>query len=357
MKTIARLIAASAAVACLLSSVHGAELTSQTHEQLKQWLRQFPDADANSDGVLTQSEAQAYRAKIRQARQGQVAGKVKPDHADVKYGPHERNVVDLWLAKDAGPRPLVIFIHGGGWVGGDKAQVPPADIAKLLNAGISVASINYRFSTMAPFPAPIRDGGLAVQFLRHNASQYNLDPARVACYGGSAGAVTSLWLAFHEDLADPKASDPVLRQSTRLTCAGSIAGPTTIDKKTMDDWFGMKVVTHPAILPFYGVKTEAELYSEKVQKVAAEASPIEHATKDDPPVYLAFPQDLMPLPPKHSPGEMVHHPLFGVKLKEKLDSLGVECIFEARNRPQDKYEGGLIGFLIAKLTRNPPTRS
>ena len=322
-----------------------AEPTSQTNPRLKRALEQFPEADANRDGVLTQSEAQAY-----------LASAPAPDHANLRYGPHERNVLDLWLAKGdsaAGPRPLVVYIHGGGWVGGDKSPpLPPGAVKRFLDAGIHFASINYRYSTTAPFPAPVRDGGLAIQYLRHHAGRYNIDPSRVAAYGGSAGAVTSLWLAFRDDMADPAAADPVLRESTRLTCAGSIVGPTTLDKKTMDEWFGMKVVVHPAMYPFFGLSPgNAEaLYSDEVRTVAAEASPIHHLSKDDPPVFLDFPQDLEPLTAKHTAGEMVHHPLFGVKLKEAADQIGVEAIFQARNRPQDKYKD-LVEFVIQKLNR------
>jgi acetyl esterase len=332
-----------------LAASHAAERSSENDSQLRTLLLRYPAADTNRDGILTVQEAQAHRQKLREARE--LTRTAEPDHADVAYGPHERNVLDLWLAKGPGPRPLVIYIHGGGWVGGDKVMIPEGHVERLLAAGIHFASINYRFSTHQPFPAPMRDGGLAVQFLRHHATRYNIDPERIACYGGSAGAVTSLWLAFHEDFADPKATDPVLRQSTRLTCAGSIVGPTTMDKKTMDEWFGMKVVVHPAMYPFFGLSKgdDAALYSERIRRIAAQASPMDHLTKDDPPVFLDFPQDLTPLPPKHTPGEMVHHPLFGVKLKDAADRIGVEAVFQAKNRPQTQY-ADLVDFLIRKLS-------
>ncbi len=198
----------------------------------------------------------------------------------------------------------------------------------------------------------MRDDGLAIQFLRYHAREYSIDPARVAAFGSSAGAVTSLWLAFHDDFANPEASDPILRQSTRLTCAGSIVGLTTVDKKTMDEWFDMKVVTHQVFYPFYNVKTEEELYSEPVRKIAAEASPINHLTKDDPPVFLAYPQDNTPLPVKHTANEIVHHPMFGVKLKEAMDQVGVECNFQARNMPQKRYRD-MVDFLTRKLNIRP----
>ena len=94
----------------------------------------------------------------------------------------------------------------------------PILLKDCLDSGISVAAINYRYSTQAIAPAPFQDGARAVQFLRSKAKDWNLDPQRFAATGGSAGAGISLWLGFHNDLADPKSEDPVLRQSTRLAC-------------------------------------------------------------------------------------------------------------------------------------------
>jgi acetyl esterase len=74
----------------------------------------------------------------------------KPTQANFKYGPHERNVFDFWQAKSDQPTPLVIFIHGGGFVGGDKNNLNSRSLQQLLDAGISVAAINYRFVQHAP---------------------------------------------------------------------------------------------------------------------------------------------------------------------------------------------------------------
>jgi acetyl esterase/lipase len=142
----------------------------------------------------------------------------KPTHADVRYGPHARNVLDLYLPASDRPTPLVLYIHGGGFQGGDKRSLSPADAKAYLDAGFAVAALNYRLTDTAPMPAAYRDCARGLQFLRHHARKWNLDPARVASTGGSAGAGTSLWLAFHDDLADPASDDAVARQSTCLRC-------------------------------------------------------------------------------------------------------------------------------------------
>src|SRR5919109_583833 len=81
------------------------------------------------------------------------AAKPAPDLANVKYGPHERNVLDLWKAKSDKPTPLVVFIHGGGFRGGSKEMINPALIEALRAKGISIMAINYRLSPEVTFPA------------------------------------------------------------------------------------------------------------------------------------------------------------------------------------------------------------
>ena len=141
--------------------------------------------------------------------------KPAPDVLNIRYGPHDRNVLDLWKARAKSglnrPAPLVVFFHGGGFQGGDKSSIPALLVVRCLEAGISVASANYRLSPKAPFPAPMLDGGRAIQFVRLNAAELGIDPDRIAASGSSAGAGIALWVGFHDDLADPASKDPVAR--------------------------------------------------------------------------------------------------------------------------------------------------
>ncbi len=137
------------------------------------------------------------------------------DMAHVVYGSDKKfNVFDLWKARSDKPTPLVVFIHGGGFGGGNKEQVlTQFPLDEILKAGVSCASIDYRRLQSNPgprqiiYPTLFLDCARAVQFLRHNAKEWNLDPTRFACSGGSAGAGMSLWIGFHKDLADPRSDD------------------------------------------------------------------------------------------------------------------------------------------------------
>ena len=257
-----------------------------------------------------------------------------PDLANVSYGPYERNVVDLWKARSERPTPLVVFIHGGGFRAGDKSNLSPILLDLCFDAGISVAAINYRLTQTAPYPAPMHDGARAIQFLRSRAREWNLDPKRIAATGGSAGAGISLWVGFHDDIADPKSDGPVKRQSTRLTAMGVFGAQTTYDPRAIAKLIGEAAARHPALEPFYGLHG-AELQTERAYQLFADASPITHLSKGDPPAFLYYAEPNQPLPSDAKPGQGIHHPRFGPFLKERMDKLGIECLLHHK----DEYTG------------------
>ncbi|NQT84655.1 alpha/beta hydrolase fold domain-containing protein, partial [bacterium] len=299
-------------------------------------LRQLFDlVDANKDGVITLQENIAFRAaRVRRQRRDRPTIPT-PDFANVKYGTHERNVFDLWLAKSDSPTPLVIYYHGGGFRGGDKRSVNTTLLKKLVESGVSVAAVNYRLSGVAPFPAQMHDCARALQFIRHHAAKYNLDPKRVGATGGSAGAGISMWLAFHNNLADLSSSDPVARESTRLTAAVVYAAQSSYDPRFIKKLFNTNQV-ESALIPFFGMAEPSDVNNAKFHPLFEEASPINHATSDDAPVMLFYPQANTPLPPNSDGRQHIHHPKFGFALKEKLDKLGVECVLKLR----EQYPGG-----------------
>lgn len=298
--------------------------------QLQKLLKQYLDADANKDGVLTREEAREYRQTIQAENAKKAAAAIKPTEADVKYGPAERNVLDFYQAKSERPTPLVIYIHGGGFVGGNK-NVAPAVLKTYLDAGISLAAIHYRFvdGKNVIFPAPQHDGALALQFLRSKSREWNIDAKRVACFGGSAGAGISMWIGFHEDLADPQNADPIRRESTRIQAIGTFGGQGTYDPIQIKELIGGRAWEHPSIFKVYGVTTAEEALhpTPKKQKLYDESSAVTHLTKDDPPLYMVYSEADGPLPPDAKPGQGIHHPNFGRQLKQKMDDLKIENVY------------------------------
>jgi acetyl esterase/lipase len=291
----------------------------------------------------------AQNARQNQNRQRQ-PDRLKPTHADVRYGEHERNVLDLYLARSDKPTPLVLYIHGGGFRGGDKGTLDPREGQSFLDAGYSIAAINYRLTNTAPAPAAYLDCGRALQFLRHHAPKWNLDPKRVASTGGSAGAGTSLWLALHDDLADPDSSDPIARQSTRLTCAAVLNGQSSYDPR-----FAEKIgiprpnfERHEFFLPFYDI-TKTQIDSPLAYQRYEMAAPITYLTKDDPPVLMQYRFANETVTPQTPLGLIVHHPKFGIALKQQMDKLGIECIVQYKGADGSLVRHGEPGPLVTPV--------
>ena len=274
--------------------------------------------------------------------------------AKVSYGPHERNVLDFFQAKSDKPTPVVFNIHGGGWTGGDKARV--GGIEKYLAAGISVVSINYRYTTQAqdvkpPVKAPLHDAARALQFVRSKAKEWNIDKKRIGATGGSAGACSSLWLAFHDDLADAKNSDPIAHESTRLWCAAVVGAQTTLDPKQMKEWtpnsrygghaFGFKGDPAAKLSQF----DEFLAKRDTILPWIAEYSPYALVSKDDPAIYLTF-----SAPPAlgQEQKDPTHTANFGVKLQEHCKEIGVACELVYPGAPDVKHATAQ-DFLIEKL--------
>ena len=275
---------------------------------------QAQDASQSSKANRTK-EAPAYDESVP-----------KPTLAGIRYGKHERHVLDFWKAPSDKPTPLVFVVHGGGWIGGSKERIDRfADTATLMQEGISVVAINYRLMAHSegvepPVKAPLHDAARALQFVRTKAEEWNIDNARIGAAGGSAGACSSLWLLYHNDLADPENADPVSRESTRLFCAAVKAPQTTLDPQQMKEWTPNSRYGGHA----FGKKKFAEFLAERKEILPwiAEYSPYALVSSDDPPAALFY---------RSAPAigkdqkDPTHTSNFGVKLREHCEELGVKC--------------------------------
>ncbi len=281
-----------------------------------------------------------------------------PTYYDVAYGPHPKQILHFWKAESVSPTPVLLFVHGGGWNAGGRLNGLSAMLPAMLREGISVASVEYRFIAEAtadgvvpPVQGPLHDAARALQLVRSKAAEWNVDKERIAASGGSAGACTSLWLAFHPDLADPKSDDVVARESTRLLCAAVTGAQTTLDPQQMKEWtpnssygghaFGFKGDATKKLTTF------AEFLSkrETILPWIAEYSPYALVTSDDPPVYLFY-----SAPPGlgKEQKDPTHTSNFGVKLQERCKEAGVECELFYPSVADAKHES-VQDYLIATL--------
>ena len=249
-----------------------------------------------------------------------------PTHADIPYEEYGRTKIDFWKAEGKGARPIMVFIHGGGWSGGDKDKISTSEIEKCLSHGISVASVGYRLLGTAILPTPVHDAARAIQFIRSKAKEWNIDKNRVMLTGSSAGGCTSVWLACHDDLANPDSEDPVERESTRVQGIFVRGAQTAIDPKLIEPWIG-KNVFHSMTYKSVGAETieDALKNYSRYEPLYKEFSGYYHLTKDDPPIYINYRSDLS-VPAKNI-GHGIHHGMFGIKLKEKSDQVGHGKVF------------------------------
>jgi acetyl esterase/lipase len=199
--------------------------------------------------------------------------KVLKDLPYVENG-HEQNRLDLYLpVKAEGRLPLVGWIHGGGWKGGSKENCPALS---LTTKGYAVASINYRLSQHAVFPAQIEDCKAAVRWLRANAAKYGFDPNHIGVWGGSAGGHLVALLGTTGGVKDLEGQGGNLDQSSRVQCVVDWFGPT--DFAGWDPDFNKAV--YAMITQLLGGPAREN------QEKARKASPVTYVSKDSAPLLI-----------------------------------------------------------------------
>jgi acetyl esterase/lipase len=216
-------------------------------------------------------------------------------------------LLDLYRPEGKEPRPLVIFVHGGSWTTGSKREAAhfadfPAVLATLAERGFAVASVDYRLSGEAPFPAALQDVKAAIRFLRANASKYGIDPDRVAVWGASAGAHVAAMSAFTgEDMEfDPPGMENA-GESDRVQAFVGWYGPYEMEAMFKQATAAPTQPSEPAAidtagpLRFFGCTTAG-----CPPGVIARASPINYVNKNDPPTLLIHGSADATVPPAHS---------------------------------------------------------
>lgn len=246
------------------------------------------------------------------------AKKIEATYTNVAYGKHSSQTMNIWLADSDQATPVLFMIHGGGWYSGKKDTSLSSDY--WLKKGVSVVSIDYRLSGEAILPAPAFDAARALQFIRYHAKKWNFDKEKIAVTGGSAGGCSSLWLAFHDDLADPNSSDPIARESSKPLCAYAHNGQSSIEPQWVLNNVGKAAAYHGMLSRSVGANGPKDLFANpaKYKGLYKQFSPRLHMDKNDPPVAL---QLSFPLSDKG-----IHSPWFGIKLKEEADQIGADLV-------------------------------
>ena len=207
----------------------------------------------------------------------------------VAYGPLPEQVLDLHLPAGTGPFPVMIWVHGGGWVMGDRLGVPQFILRQVSRAGIAVVSIDYRLVTTATdgsfvnsFPAADNDVDRAVRFVKANAATWHLDPARVLLGGSSAGGqLAALAAVAPGAFVDPTLLSDLAAVSPRVSGVLDFVGIS--DFSTFGDAGGWA----PEIMTKYLDCPLLQFEQCDPAKVAA-ASVVQQLDASDPPAFLAY---------------------------------------------------------------------
>ena len=204
------------------------------------------------------------------AASGETLGTLKKDVPYVENG-HTRQKLDLRLPADPKGAPVVLWIHGGGWIGGGKENPP---IAALTAQGYVVASMNYRYSTQAPFPAQLEDARAAVQWLRSHQTDFGYDGKRIAAWGHSAGGTMVSLLGSRQD------------KGTEIQAVVNFSGPTDfglIIKDAIDGGYADRLDTPISVVALLlGGPVKQKL------PLGLEASPVTHVTARSAPTLLVY---------------------------------------------------------------------
>jgi len=265
---------------------------------------------------------------------------------DINYDNIDLNkqVFHLFLPDTTGNFPLVVFIHGGGYIGGTPdivtTPVRRLDIKYFLENGIAFASVGYRLiNNTGPDTEGVikclNDAKRALQFIRYNASDLYIDPTKIALQGRSAGASSSYWLGTLPDMADPNATDPILQESTRVCAVDLYGSQATLDMykwetQVFDNFDGNGTnYTLDEMENLMGFERTSNFYGgfNSISQILVDPALIQyrqdvdqlfHLSNDDPPMYISS-QSLA----VHPSQDLVHHSFHGREIHNTALAVGV----------------------------------
>lgn len=315
-----------------------------TRDELPEAVRgNFDRVDLDHDGLISLEEHQKFRDRLdaAPAKKGDGADRVPRLSESVKLirgldyvgEGNPRQSLDLLLPTGPGeaekPLPLVVFIHGGAWRGGSK-EGGLGRLAPLVETGrYAAASINYRLTGEASWPAQIHDCKAAIRWLRGHAGEYGLDPERIGVIGSSAGGHLVAMLGTSGGVAEIEGKlGSHLEESSAVSCVVDEFGPSEL----------LMMGKFPSTMDHDGPGSPESLLvggplQERVE-VAKAASPISYVTADDPPFLIIHGSKDMTVPFDQSE-----------RLHEALEKAGVSSLFIPVN------EGGHGGFRSPELER------
>ena len=274
-----------------------------------------------------------------------------PTAADVSYGPHPHQLVDIYVPPN-GPEPCPVLVWYGGVF---KESKHPVDLGKFFPAHIAVVAVETRsladgMQEKEPVPVSyvMNDACRALQFIRLHAAKWNLDPKRIAVGGGSQGTLPALYLGCSGDHANPASSDPVERMSTKVVCVAAFRSQPSIDPQRMQEWVPGVAWGAPAL----GCSFEESLKRrDELLPIIKKWSPNWLLNKDAAPIYFENEWGLtQPDDPKVTEGNYkVHSPAWGMGFHKLAESVGATVYNKFPGHPTENYQD-IWDFIVKNLT-------
>ncbi|MCX7876513.1 MAG: alpha/beta hydrolase fold domain-containing protein [Melioribacteraceae bacterium] len=279
----------------------------------------------------------------------------QPTYSNIDYGGsgNQRQMLDIYIPTNSkGPFPVVVWIHGGGWLGGSKSNV---NGLFLLNHGIALISINYRLSTEAIFPAQIYDCKGAIRWIKANSTKYNFNPNKIGVFGSSAGGHLAALLGSAGDVKNLE---------------GNVGGNLSYSSRVQAvcDWFGptnfLTIVNYPSVID-HGSPFSPEglliggAIRDNIEK-AKEVSPITYVSKDDPPILIMHGTVDMTVPfhqsvELDSAYKMINHDVLFIPQQDAGHGGGAFNSDSTRNRVINFFKRTLLNNTSIKSSNELPT--
>ena len=275
---------------------------------------------------------------------------------NLEYGDGKRNKLDLLIPKSKTKTPLVIFLHGGGYKGGNKESSYKknniARVKRILGNKIAFASINYSYlNNNDGLLSSLNDAKLALQFLKYNHSNYNLNRDKVIIWGVSSGANSVLWLGLSDDMAENDSENRVLRESTRVRGIIAINGAHSFNSENWkkminmpDNMFDLMI---KRFLKYPGIDVDKWLVNYKLEKYQQSIDYFNFMDSSDPALFIGNYGDIAP----KTISSFNHHPLHAKYLKQRADSLSiVNYVFAPELGIKSKEVNDIVNFILNQVS-------
>ena len=292
-------------------------------------------------------------------------------YENIAYGEHELQRFDIFLPDSDQPTPLIIFIHGGGFSGGDKTAVYSEsrrqEILETLSHGVAYATVNYRLLDEVDNEGVIKslsDNRYALQFIRYYAKTFNIDKEQIALYGVSAGAGSALWIGLNDEMADQgSTADLIDDESTRVKAIGAIETQGSYDLVKWESEIltsvgvTLEIATtlglEQRLLSFYGAADVDSVYNDpQIIAYRARVDMLALMSADDPDLWIRNYRIAagFPAPDVDLVDWLFHHPLHAKALMDQADLIGISNVsYMPTMGIEDPSGEEVIPFLIRHI--------